>query len=93
MTVSVKAAKKAAVRRFATAAAVAAALSTAGAAHGAGDAMPANCQQNLNRCSLKIWGHNAFSQSGETRSITFSNGKTLTCTSHGKDTPRGCTLN
>jgi hypothetical protein len=91
MIASIKAVEKITVRGLAAAAVVTALLAASGAAQAA-DSMPANCAQNLDRCSQKVWGHNAFSHSGDTRSTTFSNGKTLTCTSHGKDTPRGCTL-
>lgn len=89
---SIRAAKKVTVRRFATAAVVAASLSTPAAAQGTGGTMPANCEQNLNQCSLKIWAHNSFPRAGFQQSTTFSNGMTLTCTSNGADKPRTCTL-
>jgi hypothetical protein len=92
MTTSMKAAKKVTVRRFAKAAIVAALLCTPAAAQAAGRAMPDNCQENLNQCSLKIWGHNTFPHAGVQQSVTFSNGMVLTCTSNGSNTPRSCTL-
>jgi len=73
-------------------------LSTPGAAQQVGNdkgisvAMPDNCKQNLNQCSLKVWTHNSFPRTGYRRSITFSDGGTLTCTSNGPDKPRSCTL-
>ena len=92
MTVSIKTAREVTVRRFARAAVVVAFLSTPGAALGAGPAMPANCQQNLDQCSQKIWDHNSFPHPGVRQSVTFSNGATLTCTSVGPNIPRSCTL-
>jgi hypothetical protein len=77
MTVSIKAAKKVTVRGFAKAALVAALLSTLGAAQGIARAMPDNCKENLNQCSLKVWARNSFPHPGFTQSITFSNGETL----------------
>ena len=73
-------------------ASLAAPPSTPGAAHGTGRTMPDNCRQNLNQCSLQIWGRNSFPHRGDQQSATFSNGMTLTCTSNGRDTPRSCTL-
>jgi len=93
MTVSIKAAKKATVRRFARAVVVAALLSTPGAAQGDGGTMPDNCKQNLDLCSEKIWPRNSFSHSGSRQSVTFSDGAILTCTSNGPNKPRSCTLN
>jgi Ricin-type beta-trefoil lectin domain len=62
------------------------------AAQATGPTMPDNCQQNLNQCSLKIWGRNSFPHRGYQQSAKFSNGMTLTCTSNGPDTPRSCAL-
>ena len=70
----------------------AASRSTPGAAQGAGRVMPDDCNQNLNRCSLQIWGRNTFPHTGYTQSVTFANGMVLTCTSNGPNTPRSCTL-
>jgi peptidoglycan hydrolase-like protein with peptidoglycan-binding domain len=92
MTVSMKAATKVTVRHSAKTAVVAALLPTLAAAQGIGGAMPDNCKQNLNQCSLKIWPHNSFPHRGSTQNITFSDGETLTCTSNGANTPRSCTL-
>jgi hypothetical protein len=92
MTAAIKAAKEVTMRRLAKVALVAALLSTAGAAQGAGRTMPDNCKQNLDQCSQKIWGHNTFPHRGYQRSVTFSNGMTLSCASNGPDTPRSCTL-
>jgi hypothetical protein len=61
------------------------------AAQETGPTMPDNCKQNLDQCSQRIWGHNTFPHRGYQRSITFSNGMTLTCTSNGPDAPRSCT--
>jgi hypothetical protein len=55
--------------------------------------MPANCKQNLDKCSQEVWARDVFPHRGVQRSITFSNRMTLTCTSNGRDTPRSCTLN
>jgi hypothetical protein len=93
MTVSMKAAKRVTVRRFAKAAGVAAFLSTLGAPQGMADTtMPDNCAQNLGQCSLQVWTRNSFPHAGSRQSVTFSNGQTLTCTSNGANTPRSCTL-
>ena len=98
MNASIKAMKKVTVRRFARTAVIAALLSTPGAAQQVGNdkgisvTMPDDCKQNLNQCSLKVWPHNSFPRTGYRRSITFSNGAILTCTSNGPDKPRSCTL-
>jgi hypothetical protein len=91
MTVSIRAANTIAARRFAEAAFVAALLATPGAALGAGPAMPDGCQQDLNRCSQKVWAHNSLHR-GSQQSVQFSNGMTLTCIANGTDTPRTCSL-
>ena len=70
----------------------AASLSPPGAAQASGRVMPDDCNQNLNRCSLQIWGRNTFPHTGYTQSVKFSNGMILTCTSNGPNTPRSCTL-
>jgi hypothetical protein len=80
--------KKVAMRCFARAAVAAAFLCATGAAHAMD--MPANCQQQMQQCSLKVWGHNSFARAGETQSVTFSNGAVLTCTSTGANKPRNC---
>ena len=92
MTIFHKGSKKVMMRRFARAAVVAALLSTLGAAPGIAGAMPDNCKENLNQCSLKIWTRNSFPHPGSRQSITFSDGETLTCTSNGPNIPRSCTL-
>jgi hypothetical protein len=88
MTIFHKGSKKVMMRRFARAAVVAAFLCTTGAAETMD--MPANCQQQMQQCSLKVWGHNSFAKAGETQSVTFSNGAVLTCTSTGANKPRNC---
>ena len=88
MTIFHKGSKKVTMRRFARAAIVAALFCTTGAAQTMD--MPANCQQQMQQCSLKVWGHNSFTKAGETQSVTFSNGAVLTCTSKGADKPRNC---
>ena len=92
VSISIGAARAVTARRFARAALVVAFLSTPGAALGAGPDMPANCQQNLDQCSQRIWSHNAFPHPGDSQTITFSNGLTLSCTSNARNTPRSCTL-
>lgn len=86
-------------RRLATAAALAGLFSTPVAAqmsqgenpnHGIG--MPANCQQNLDKCSERVWTHNSFPSRGSVRTVTFDNGWTLTCVSNGANVPRTCKL-
>jgi len=73
-------------------------LSTPGAAQQVGNdkgisvAMPDNCKQNLNQCSLKVWTRDSFPRTGWRQTITFSNGATLTCTSNGPAKQRSCTL-
>jgi hypothetical protein len=57
-----------------------------------GNPMPPDCAHDLNRCSLKVWGHNTFAHKGDTHDVTFSNGKKMTCTSNGRDTPRSCEM-
>jgi len=54
--------------------------------------MPANCKQNLDRCSQQIWGHDTFAHEGDRHSVAFNNGAVLTCTSKGANKPRNCTL-
>jgi hypothetical protein len=95
---AISAARAATARRLAAAAAVAPVvaglfltLSTLGRAQGT-MAMPANCAQNLDQCSLKVWKHDSFPHKGVTQSMTFSNDQTLTCTSNGANTPRSCEL-
>jgi len=83
------------VRGFAVAAFVAATLSTLcslGRAQG-GMAMPDACAQGeLNQCSVSVWPINSFPHKGDTQSVTFSNNRTLTCTSNGRGTFRSCSL-
>jgi hypothetical protein len=76
----------------AVAAVFAAFLSTPAAAQSAGYVMPANCGDDTNKCSIQIWTRNSFPHAGVTRSVTFTNGRTLTCTSNGANTPRTCDL-
>ena len=76
----------------AAAAVVAAFLPTSGAAQGAGADMPANCRQNLDRCSQEVWPRNSFPHRGSQQSTTFSDGATLTCTSNGSNIARTCAL-
>jgi hypothetical protein len=90
MTASIQALKDVTVCGFAKAALAAALLAAPGMAQGAG--MPGNCKQNLNQCSLQIWGRDAFAHPGDRKSITFSDGTTLTCSSNGRGTPRSCSL-
>jgi len=90
MTLLHKGSKKVTMRRFARAAVVAALLCTPGAAEKSDVTMPANCQQYLQQCSLKIWPQNSFPKTGVTQSVTFSNGAVLTCTSTGPNKPRKC---
>jgi hypothetical protein len=78
------------VRWFALATILVAIFSTQGAAQDAG--MPANCAQDLDKCSEKIWAHDTFPHAGVTQSVTFNNGLVLTCTSMGRGRPRDCTL-
>ena len=78
------------VRHIAIAGFVAALFSTSGAALGADPDMPANCENNLDLCSQKIWAHDSFPHAGITQSIIFSNGMKLTCTSNGANKPRTC---
>jgi hypothetical protein len=92
MTVSIRAASKATVRRFAKAAVVAGFLFTPGAALGAGPPMPDYCERDLDKCSQKIWPRDSFPHAGVTQRITFSNGETLICTSKGAHKPRDCKL-
>jgi hypothetical protein len=68
--------------------------STPQAAQGTGGAMamPDNCGQNPNQCSLKIWTANSFPRPGFEKTITFSNGQTLTCSSNGPSVARTCNL-
>jgi hypothetical protein len=78
--------------RFATGVVFAVLPTTPASAQFTGYVMPANCDQSLDKCSQQIWAHNSFPHSGVTRSVTFTNGRTLTCTSNGANTPRTCDL-
>jgi hypothetical protein len=61
------------------------------AAESGGD-MPDTCKQNLlDKCSEKFWPRDSLHR-GDTKSITFSNGYTLTCTSVRANVPRSCKL-
>jgi len=90
MIAIIKAAKKHSVSLYAKAAIVAAVLAAAGAAYAM--SMPDNCEQSLDQCSLKVWTHDSFPHRGAQQTITFSNGRTLSCISNGANKPRSCTL-
>ena len=78
--------------RTSRAAIVAAVLSVFGAAPALGIDMPADCENDLDKCSEKIWAHDSFPHKGVTQSVVFSNAMRLTCTSRGRDIPRFCQL-
>jgi hypothetical protein len=63
-------------------------------ASAAGVQKPANCEADLNQCSLHVsdpsWHRNAFPHKGSEKRIKFTTGEILDCISNGRGVPRLC---